>query len=322
MRRRLVWTAALAASLGCGDAEVVPATEVLIVVHSDLGADIASIDAHVFDEREQRASDNYTFDPSAWASDAASGQIAPFSFALVPSAAAPSARVLVVLTGRNSAGTVIAQNKVITSFLEQKIVAVDLWLLAGCRNVVCAAGQTCGAPSSVSGQCSPTPEAVPRAVEPHQEVVINAVGPVLQPAFNGPAADAGVGDGGDASPLGGMGGPGPDAGDASQLGGGMGGLVPDAGMPADAGRADASTSTDASVSGPDAGRTDAGPSNPEAGPSDAAVDADADIDAFLGNPDASGDSGPRDACASGCLGGIGGLGGTGGSFGGGAGGNS
>lgn len=124
-----------------------PATQVLVTVRGDLGDDVASVEAQLFDETEQKPSAPRAFT-----------QKIPFSFAILPAESSPKPQVLVVLTAKGAAGQLIAQAKGLATFERGQFVALDIWLLQACRGVVCANGQTCLASGAALGICGPTQE--------------------------------------------------------------------------------------------------------------------------------------------------------------------
>jgi hypothetical protein len=229
----------------CGKEPSQP-TEVLVTVHSNFAEELTRVEVRLFDVREERSSDGYDFDLS-------SALTLPISFAVVPGDGHAAQRLLVVVTGKNARGEVIAQNKAIAAFTSNEFKALDVWLLQACRSVMCAAGQTCGAANSVAGQCSETPTVVTRVVRPGEENKETIPTPVLRSA----EGDDGGRDGG------------LDATDGGEGGSDVGGRDSGASSPFDAGR--------------DAGSIDTNPAR------DASVDAttDASVDATIAKPDAA-----------------------------------
>jgi hypothetical protein len=151
----------------------------VVTVHSDFDAELARVEVKLFDELEEKVSDKYTFTEPAL----------PFSFAVEPAPGDAAPGVLVVLTGKDASGEVLAQTKATAAFEPRKIVVVDLWLLAACRGRICAAGETCGASESMADLCGPTPLLDTRAASPGEEVTGNFEAPSL-PRAVGEKADA------------------------------------------------------------------------------------------------------------------------------------
>jgi Chlorophyllase enzyme len=168
-------------------------TQVLVTVHSNYGEDLTRVEVRLFDVREQNPSDGYDFDLS-------SDLTLPLSFAVVPADDRPAQRLLVVVSGRNVLGELLAQTKAIAAFAPGEIKALDVWLLQACRSVMCAAGQTCGAMGSVAGQCSETPTLEGRAIKPGDEKRETTPAPVLEVSGD-------AGEGGMPAPLGSDAGP-------------------------------------------------------------------------------------------------------------------
>lgn len=179
--------------IGCEPNLVAP-TQVLVTIRSDIGSALARVETAVYDAREQQVSDTQTYAVPAEVS-------LPFSFAIVPALNRPQSTVLVVVTGRDAQGTLLAQAKAFVTFQDNKRIAIEVSLLAACLQRECGALQTCTVSSNV-GTCGIVEE--PPATPVDEEMPMTSahgdasVGMVVG-APGGGAPGVGAGDaGGDA----------------------------------------------------------------------------------------------------------------------------
>lgn len=148
----------------CAKVEHIRATQVLVRLTSELGAEVASVEASLFDENEQVQGHMATF-PKA----------PPFSFAVVPPERSPARSNLIVVTAKDASGGVLAVAKTAVSFIEQQTVLVELRFTRICQGRSCATRQTCGA----SGDCVATPfsgTAIPPITQPGSEFTDITIG--------------------------------------------------------------------------------------------------------------------------------------------------
>ncbi|HEX6242860.1 MAG TPA: hypothetical protein VFZ61_18230, partial [Polyangiales bacterium] len=192
-------------SLGACSKEVtwIPATQVIVTVRSDLGDELRSVEASIYDVRGEELGGRHLFQLDG-------SRTLPLSFSVVPRTA-QSNQFLIVLSGRGDDSQEMLQTRAIVSFVDRSSVGVQLWLYAGCKGLTCEGNETCTAADEQNRvACTPVPVLETAPVVPGQE---------LDAAVDEPPAQDGAGPEADADPS-----PTPDA---SQP-------VPDAGPDADA----------------------------------------------------------------------------------------
>lgn len=164
MTARLLALLTLAACgwlVSCTDVHWVPATQVIVSVHSDLGAGLASLDANIYDVRGDRRGGSWSFDLQQNA--------LPLSFSVIPKEDS-TRQFLVVLSGRDADGNELVATKAIANFVRQQTVGIDLWLYEDCAGSSCQPDQTCTAKSSSTVGCTEVPMLTGRPVIPGSEL--------------------------------------------------------------------------------------------------------------------------------------------------------
>ncbi len=177
----------------------VQATQVLVVVESDLGSDAASYEVRVTDARETATGQRDVVNMRA-----------PFSFAVVPASKSPLSTNLIIVSALDASGNVIAVGKTLVTFRDRAAVQVTVRLTQACRGRICAAGFSC---DPTGGECVEVQAAQAKEVN-------GAITPGSEFTMEGmtPGGDGGAGNGG--SP----GGDGTMAGTASGMAGGTEGM--------------------------------------------------------------------------------------------------
>jgi hypothetical protein len=166
-------TSALLASALAGAGCSRPATQLVVVVESDLAvpAEVVSVRARVRPLEAAVAREPYTFALTG------EGSVAlPFSFGVVPPDGDARRRVELAVDALDAAGEVVVTRLVRTGFLRDQSLRVPIFLASSCRDVVCAPDLSCD-----RGEC------VPAEVAPETLVPIT---PGEELADAGPAADA------------------------------------------------------------------------------------------------------------------------------------
>jgi hypothetical protein len=176
----------------------VQATQVLVVVESDLGSDAASYEVRVTDARE-----------TAMGQTDVVSKPAPFSFAVVPAAKSPVSTNLIIVSALDASGNVIAVGKVLVTFRDRAAVQVTVRLTQACRGRLCDAGFSCD-PSG--GECV--------ELQATQGKEVSSITPGSEFTMEGmsPGGDGGAGNGGT------PGGEGTMSGTASGMAGGSEGM--------------------------------------------------------------------------------------------------
>lgn len=240
MKRRISRAFAVLLSLALGaSCSSSSRTELVVVVASDLTApgQLARVVAHVRSGAASAAVDQ--------SFDLATVHL-PFSFGVVPPGGDASQGVDISLDAVDASGHTLFSRRATTGFLPGKTLILELYLASGCRDLVCAASQTCT--ERGCAQTAIDPGTLPGA-DPGKELAFDAGTPSLDA---GGDAAAGL----DAAPVDGSA---PDT-----------GAAPDTGTPADSGLLpDAGAPADSSVL-PDGGAPDSG-TPPDAGASDGGV---------------------------------------------------
>ncbi len=143
----------------CGPAIVEP-TQVVVKVTSDLGDALAQVDTALYDSREQQASDMQSY--------GLPDEVAlPFTFAIVPAPERPASTVLVVVTGRDAQGSLLAQAKALVSFQRHRRLFVTMSLLSACLQRECGQLQTCTVSQANVGSCTVVEEPSVTDMEPY-----------------------------------------------------------------------------------------------------------------------------------------------------------
>jgi formylglycine-generating enzyme len=239
------WMAAMLLLAACEQVTWRDPTQAIITVRTDQDAALSSLHVAIYDPSGQQAGDTFTFRLSG-------DRALPLSFTVVPKSSTTE-QFLVVVTGRNSNEEAIVETKAISSFVPQRSIGLELWLLGGCMGTLCTTDATCVIGTGGDAVCAPVPTIQGMFVTPGHEIVGSA------PVTLDPASDTGVVDA------------------AVSMVGNDGGTAADgaAGMLADGG-----------VALPDAGRSaDSGTSDPRIDPLDAGPNSDVDAERPAG-PDA------------------------------------
>lgn len=161
-RLRLCWLLALV-SAACTNETWVPATQVIVTVHSDDSA-LKSVEASIYDVLGEQRGGHYVFRLDEELS-------LPLSFTVIPGRA-DTDQFLVVLSGRDESDRELVQTRAIIKFVRQNSVGVHLWLYAGCQGRTCAEGETC----TISGElempgCTSIPMIEGEPVTPGKELL-------------------------------------------------------------------------------------------------------------------------------------------------------
>ncbi len=139
----------LAAGLvsGC-EQEPVKATQVIFTLRSDLGSELSTIQASVFDAQGEKPGDEWTFTLAE--------RPLPFSLTVVPTLKS-TPDFMLVISGKDADGNPLIENKTSVRFVQRETIGVELWLSKQCLGKVCGAAETCNVASDVGAECAPIP---------------------------------------------------------------------------------------------------------------------------------------------------------------------
>jgi hypothetical protein len=183
---------------GCAkEAEIIPATQVIVTLRSTLAAPLSTIDATVYDVTGQKTGDHSEFDLGVHA--------LPFSFTVVPTVPSTTAFMLVV-RGKNGDGNSLVETKAIVHFVARTTIGIELWLSQDCLGEVCGPQETCTELSASEARCGaiPTIEGHPQTpgdeldastvveVDPSAAGDADMTGETGGSDANGPTSDAGT----------------------------------------------------------------------------------------------------------------------------------
>lgn len=162
---RAVWTLAVlcvALAAACKpENETLPATAVVVALHSELTAPLSHVRASVFDEEGLKAGSYWDFSTRDYTF--------PYSFTVSPPSRSTKGFRL-VLTAYDVDGHELLQNKAIVKFAAQKTLGIQLWLREACRARACAPNESCEVSSSEEGRCAPIPTLEGVVIKPGEEL--------------------------------------------------------------------------------------------------------------------------------------------------------
>jgi hypothetical protein len=160
------WTA-LALLIGIGgcrdEVSVAKVTQLLVVVHSDLGSELAEIELQTGSPDGHVLGDSIRY-PLAEATSL------PRSFAIVPRPGATYNELLLIVRAFDGDGGLLVETTTLTSFLPGRTASIDVWLWGACRTSSCAERMTCASEHGQAGRCAPLPVIEPHEVAPGDEV--------------------------------------------------------------------------------------------------------------------------------------------------------
>lgn len=154
---KLVQLLALLSLALCACVKEVQATQVLVIVESELGSEVSSYEVRVSDQSETVADGPRSTIIT---------QSSEFSFALVPAAKSPADENLIIISALDASGNVIAVNKTLVTFRDRATVQVTVRLSQACRGRICDPQFTCTSSGAGTGECVPVEATDGEAIEP------------------------------------------------------------------------------------------------------------------------------------------------------------
>jgi Protein of unknown function (DUF3105) len=208
LQRRLAGALALSACcLGCSD-EIVPATQVVVTVNSDLevGQELTSVTAYVLDAAGGNVVDEHPFELTA--DEPRTGQVRlPFSFVIAKKQASRFRLDVIGYgpTGPGGAERAVVEQKVIASFRDRETLLLKVFLSKLCVPNVCQGERTCHPESGDGVEAGECGEALRPSLDPVKAGEEDRAWTGEQPGGRDAGMDADVPQAGEGADAGGAG---------------------------------------------------------------------------------------------------------------------